>query len=461
MTAPLAGLAGKIDEYTALKAYGLNTIEVDVKDENGQIGFVSPRAARARARDRRRAALLRRRDGRRQGALGRHVPDRPDRRLRGSDPVGRPAVATPLLRTDGSRWLNNGGLGWVNPYDQRVWRYAVGIGVAAAKAGFDEIQFDYVRFPSDGDLSQIVYRRERAEREGDDDRAVPPLRVVDAAPVRRARLGRRLRARRHPRPRDRPGAEADRRAYLDAIYPMVYPSHFAPGEYGITDPDAYPGRTVARALFDFRRQVKGTGDADPVAPGLLARAPVRADRGRPTRSPPPAGSTPAGSCSGTPRACTRATRCRVVTADAPPPPPLALVAPAEREVSFGRIAGRLPRGTWAVVVRVGDRSIAVRRVTGSSFDFTVALPRKEVTVRVAAYSSGRAAERATVPHVFGLPRSAAPRAVRATQDRRLGAHRPRARRGPFRGRARSTWRISSPDRAAPGTPGRASRRPRR
>jgi hypothetical protein len=108
-----------------------------------------------------------------------------------------------------------------------------------------------------------------------------------------------------------------------------------------------------------------------------------------------------------------------VTADAPPAQPLALVAPAEREVSFGRIAGRLPRGTWAVVVRVGERSIAVRRVTGASFDFTVALPRKEVTVRVAAYSAGQRTERATVPHVFGLPRSAVPRAVRATQDARL------------------------------------------
>ena len=42
VSAPLAGLEGKIDEYTALKAYGLNTLEVDVKDENGQIGFVSP-----------------------------------------------------------------------------------------------------------------------------------------------------------------------------------------------------------------------------------------------------------------------------------------------------------------------------------------------------------------------------------------------------------------------------------
>ena len=47
--------------------------------------------------------------------------------------------------------------------------------------------------------------------------------------------------------------------YVDALYPMVYPSHFCSGEYGIQDPDAYPGRTVARALLDFRRQLKGTG----------------------------------------------------------------------------------------------------------------------------------------------------------------------------------------------------------
>jgi hypothetical protein len=96
-----------------------------------------------------------------------------------------------------------------------------------------------------------------------------------------------------------------------------------------------------------------------------------------------------------------------------------LVAPAEREVSFGRIAGRLPRGTWAVVVRVGERSIAVRRVTGGSFDFTVALPRRETTVKVAAFAAGRTTERAVVQHVIGLPRSAAPHAVRATQDARL------------------------------------------
>jgi hypothetical protein len=168
--------------------------------------------------------------------------------------AARPALA--VLRPDGSRWLNNAGLGWVNPYDRRVWRYAVGIGAAAAKAGFDEIQFDYVRFPSDGDVSQIVYLHRRAEPKGTTIASF--LRY--ASSVLRP-LGVRVSA-------DLFGLAATHdlgigqvpkrvAGYLDAIYPMVYPSHFSPGEYGIQAPDTYPGRTVAHALFDFRRQVKG------------------------------------------------------------------------------------------------------------------------------------------------------------------------------------------------------------
>jgi hypothetical protein len=106
---------------------------------------------------------------------------------------------------------------------------------------------------------------------------------------------------------------------------------------------------------------------------------------------------------------------------APPPLPLQLVAPAPREVSFGRIAGRLPSGKWAVVVRAGDRTLVTRTVSGTSFDFSVPLPRRESTIRVAAYASGRRVRTARVAHVVGLPRSAAPHAVRATRDEALGA----------------------------------------
>jgi hypothetical protein len=45
---------------------------------------------------------------------------------------------------------------------------------------------------------------------------------------------------------------------LDAIYPMVYPSHFGKGEYNIPDPDAAPGATVTMALRQFRRALTGS-----------------------------------------------------------------------------------------------------------------------------------------------------------------------------------------------------------
>ena len=54
-------------------------------------------------------------------------------------------------------WTNSAGLGWTNPYDRRVWDYNVSIAEVAARAGFDEIQLDYVRFPSDGDTDGAVY----------------------------------------------------------------------------------------------------------------------------------------------------------------------------------------------------------------------------------------------------------------------------------------------------------------
>jgi hypothetical protein len=112
----------------------------------------------------------------------------------------------------------------------------------------------------------------------------------------------------------------------------------------------------------------------------------------------------------------------VLTAPAlPPPPPLVLVAPAEREASFGRVAGRVPRGRWVVVVRAGARTLAVRNVVGGSFDFGVSLPRRDATIRVTAYRAHGPARSASVRHVFGLPRSASPRAVASVRDRRLDA----------------------------------------
>jgi len=254
VTMGLASIPGKLDQYIALRADGLNTLELDVKDENGRIGFVSGVPALARrigaARpyyEATRAAAAVHRAG--LYLIGRVVAF--------EDPVltaARPdtAIETPA----GAVWRSRAGLGWANPYDHRVWRYDVDVAAAAARAGFDEIQFDYVRFPSDGDLAAMVFPGSRAEPKG-----TTIAHFLAYAARRLHRLGARVSA-------DVFGLAATHdlgigqvprkisRA-LDALYPMVYPSHYAEGEFGLTDPDLFPGRTVAASLLAFRRAVRG------------------------------------------------------------------------------------------------------------------------------------------------------------------------------------------------------------
>lgn len=253
LTPALAGLPGKLEQYIAMRRSGLNTIELDVKDENGEIAFPMSVPLVRRV-----GAAMRYYNAERTVAeihqaglylIGRIVTFQ--------DPIlsaREPALA--IRRSDGSRWVTNGGLGWTNPYDRRVWKYNVDIAEQAAKLGFDEIQFDYVRFPSDGDLSVIRYPGKHAQPMG---WTIPlflkyarsrlrPLGVRISADVFGLAATRNLGIAQFPR-RMAP--------YLDSIYPMVYPSHYVSGEYGIVNPDSRPGTTVAYSLRDFRDQLQG------------------------------------------------------------------------------------------------------------------------------------------------------------------------------------------------------------
>jgi hypothetical protein len=251
VTMSLASLPGKLKQYLALA--GLNTIELDVKDESGRVGFLPtvPLARRTGAagpfyKPKRAARLVHAHDA---YLIGRIVTF--------EDPVlaeKHPELA--IHSSDGSVWHTTGGLAWTNPYDRRVWRYNVDLAVAAAKAGFDEIQFDYVRFPSDGDLSLIRYPGVHPQ----------PMKWTIPAFVQYA--SNRL----HPlgvrvsvdvfglsATRDLGIGQLPRRVsrYVDAVYPMVYPSHYSAGEYNLPDPNAVPGQTVTRSLLDFQVALEG------------------------------------------------------------------------------------------------------------------------------------------------------------------------------------------------------------
>jgi len=253
VTMALASLPGKIDEYLGLS--GVNTIELDEKDENGEIGFVTSSVPLARrigaAKPYYKPRVMAKKiNGRGLYLVGRVVVM--------EDPVlsaQRPDLA--IRTTDGGRWLNHAGLGWSNPYNEDVWKYNVDVAVAAAKTGFDEIQFDYVRFPSDGDMSAAVFPGKTSTPPGwviaefvhYATRRLKPLGVKVSADVFGLSATRDLGIGQFP---DRLGR------YLDAIYPMVYPSHYGPGEYGLDDPNGAPGATVAYSLRDFNRKLAAT-----------------------------------------------------------------------------------------------------------------------------------------------------------------------------------------------------------
>ncbi|MDO8688398.1 MAG: putative glycoside hydrolase, partial [Dehalococcoidia bacterium] len=74
------------------------------------------------------------------------------------DPLAsaRPDLAVHNRRT-GGLWTDNEGLAWTDPFQPEVWDYNIAIAVEASRKGFDEIQFDYVRFPTDGDVDGAVF----------------------------------------------------------------------------------------------------------------------------------------------------------------------------------------------------------------------------------------------------------------------------------------------------------------
>jgi Putative glycosyl hydrolase domain len=252
VTVALASIPGKIRDYLDLP--GLNTLEVDVKDENGELGFVPSSVPLAREIGAAKRYYAPRRVARAAHAAGVYLIGRV---VVFEDPIlseARPALA---IRTrDGGVWRNDAGLGWTNPYDKRVWDYNVGVGVAAARAGFDEIQFDYIRFPSDGAIESAVFPGAKGEP------GWTTARFVHYAAKRLRAEGVRvsvdvfgLSAARDLGIGQFPGRLAK---LVDAVYPMVYPSHYNAGEYGLADPVGVPGATVARSLADFRKRMRGT-----------------------------------------------------------------------------------------------------------------------------------------------------------------------------------------------------------
>lgn len=170
-----------------------------------------------------------------------------------------------IRRKDGTVFRDKNGLAWVNPYKREVWEYLVDLAREAARAGFDEIQFDYIRFPTEITDEEADYGAEAREKSKTDIiteftayayEKLSPLGVQVSADVfgtvidnenDAALVGQDY------------GAMA---RHLDYICPMVYPSHYRDGVYGIEHPDLMPYETVAAALGASEEVLNGIPEGE-------------------------------------------------------------------------------------------------------------------------------------------------------------------------------------------------------
>lgn len=166
------------------------------------------------------------------------------------DPVlvgARPDLAVQRIGQEGL-WADYKGLGWVDPASQEVWDYNVAIARDAASRGFDEINFDYVRFPSDGDLENMEFPFW--------DRQTSRQHIIRNffAYLRENLKGVRISADVFGLTtvnRDDLGIGQvieDAYEYFDYVYPMVYPSHYAYGFLGYPRPAEYPYEVVSYSM---------------------------------------------------------------------------------------------------------------------------------------------------------------------------------------------------------------------
>jgi hypothetical protein len=174
----------------------------------------------------------------------------------------------------GGLWRDRIGSAWVDAYNDSVWIYAAQLAEEAVRLGFDEVQFDYVRFP-DEPLEVMATAFFPSRRPGETQRAAVRASV--------AMLTQRLEPLGVPVTFDIFGLTAsatgdlgigqvweDFIAVADVVLPMVYPSHYYRGAYGYDRPNANPYAIVKNALREALERSQPHAKSAAIRPFLQA-----------------------------------------------------------------------------------------------------------------------------------------------------------------------------------------------
>jgi hypothetical protein len=153
----------------------------------------------------------------------------------------------------GELWSDFNGISWVNPSKKEVWEYNAALAQDALKQGFDEVNFDYIRFPSDGVLTDIDLDTS-SERETiksffkylrenilNDNISVD---LFGLTTVNKDDLG-------------IGQVIEDAYEYFDFVCPMVYPSHYENGFIGFENPADHPFEVVSYSMAKAKVRLEG------------------------------------------------------------------------------------------------------------------------------------------------------------------------------------------------------------
>jgi hypothetical protein len=164
--------------------------------------------------------------------------------------AGRPDLAV-RDETTGGLWYDMNGTPWVNAFNEELWQANADLGAELAQLGFDEVQYDYIRFPSDGDLRTADFGNDYSEQNrraaitgavalgSEKVRAAGAVFAIDLFPII-ALLG------------DDQGIGQtlqDLTPLADYVCLMIYPSHYEVGNIPVDGhPNDFPAETVTYTL---------------------------------------------------------------------------------------------------------------------------------------------------------------------------------------------------------------------
>ena len=160
---------------------------------------------------------------------------------------GHPELAV-RRKDNGGVWRDRKGIAWLDPGSKEAWDYIVKVSEGAYAQGFDEINLDYIRFPSDGDMANVAYTFNST---------TSPLAKTRVMENFYKYISDRLHARGIPVSVDLFGMVTTNKddlgigqslesalTYFDYVAPMIYPSHFPPTFNGWPDPNKVPGQLI-------------------------------------------------------------------------------------------------------------------------------------------------------------------------------------------------------------------------